>query len=359
MASLRRVLPVLALAALTLGVGQRVRGDTISSGGYTVGIFRDSTTTPVAGGVAGGVYGTLIDATNTQIGYRNPSGFDPFGAMGLNRPRDAFGLSVSGPGISVSGYADPLNVTANGGIHNIQYTPNPPPVTAGSPVTGLLLNGATPIVQIGRTFNFVPGNSNVLDVRTTLTNLTAVPLAMQFRNLTEFPLVNGQTLQDSTIANIPAPRGFVTGTSPFVYSNTAGNAPISADPTQPFIPASGTFSPPGAYGALVNLNLGTVAAFPGTPTQNDFVTFDLFYATAAPNESAAQLQQQLLGLGINFQLSGTNAATDIFGAPPGFNTGVVGLIIPPPIIPEPGTVALFGLGVASLAGWRLRRKASA
>jgi hypothetical protein len=357
MASLRRVLPVVALAAaLTLGVGQRARGDTIASGGYTVGIFRDSTTNPVAGGVPGGVYGTLIDITNGNVtGYKNPSGFDPFsgGGLGLNRPRDAFGVSAVGTGINVSGYADPLNVTANGGIHNIQYAPNPPPVTAGSPVTGLLLNGATPIVQIQRTFNFVPGNPNVLDVKTTLTNLTAVSLALSFRNLTEFTLVNGSTLQDSTIATIPGPTGPVTGTSPFVYANVPGGAPTSADPTQPFIPASGTFSPPGAYGGLVNLNLGTVAPFPGTPGSNDFVTFDLFYAVAQPNETTAQLRQQLNSLGINFQLSGTNAATDIFGAPPGFNTGVVGLQLT--AIPEPATVALFGLGLAGIACRRRRR----
>jgi hypothetical protein len=367
MADLRRSFFILALVtASAFGLSPGLRADTISTttaaGTYTVGLYS----------AGSNVFGTLIDQNNTTIGFANPKGFDPFTGGPGSTPREAYGVSVSGPGVNVSGFVDPLNLSGNGGIVNIvpvSHVTNPSSATV---VTALVNpSNSQQVLLITQNFNFVPNNPNVLQDTTTLTNLTNQFIQAHFRRLTEFTQISTQNPppvgQNNTLAIVSPPQGPVTGTTPFLFPPPPGSPPTSANPNVPFpIPASGTFSTPGAYGSGIDLNLDTLAP-PGLVNQPNSITFNMFFATSATgpdaglaagaNQSEAQLLQQLAALGINFTIAGTNSSRDEFLAPAGFNTGVVGLIIP--TIPEPATVSLLGLGLAGLAAWRRRRKASA
>jgi hypothetical protein len=262
---------------------------------------------------------------------------------------------------------DPLNASGNGGIVNIvpvSHVTNPSSATV---VTALVNpSNSQQVLLITQNFTFVPNNPNVLRDMTTLTNLTGTFLNVQFRRLTEFTQISTQNPppvgQNNTIAMVSPPQGPVTNTTPFLFPPPPGSPPTSANPTIAFpVSGSGAFNTPAAYGSGIDLGLGLLAP-PGTPNQSNTQTFNLFFATSATgpdaglpagaNQSEAQLIAQLASLGINFQIVGTNSSRDEFLAPAGFNTGVVGLQLT--AIPEPATVAVFGLGLAGLACWRRR-----
>jgi hypothetical protein len=365
MANKCRATVVLALLTISfLGVGEGARADVISSGGFSVGIFRAPTVSTPPTLTPGAVYGTLNDIPSST-GFSRPDGFDPYG---LTSQRDAYGVSA-GP---FNGYADPNNTLINrpssGGVFNI--APGFATFTANSASvrTFLTSNTGTQVLQIDQNFSFLPGNNNVLKDTITLTNITAaagIPqdLPVQFRRVTEWSMSNPNNA--NTIDTVDPIRAFVTGATPRSFGpNSVTESPNPA--TGQFVfnaPGGGVFGAPqgGDFGAGINLDLGTLLAFdnPLTPQDERVASFNYFYAVGQTDETDAQLRAQLNALGINYLITGRNGTRDA-----GFFDGLgplsaaVGVQISV-VIPEPATIALFGLGLAGLAGWRLRRKSPA
>jgi hypothetical protein len=341
------------LTVLIFGFALPGRADVLTSpGGFQVGIFRDPGN--------GKVYGTLND-TNVGVGFRRPDGFDPYIVV----PRDAYGIKA-GP---FSGYADPNNSLVNppssGGVFRIEAFS--PPAFSGSSVSiqTFLVNGAgVRVVQIDQAFSFRA--DNVLKIATTLTNLTdttrpggnALDLPLLFRRVTNFTFSNPDNVND--IVTVDPLAGFVTDATPRSFGPP--NITESPNPlTGPFVfsTSGGTFGEPDGdeLGAGMNLDLGVALAVddPSTPEDERVKSFNYYYAVNRPGQTEEELRAQLALLGINYVISGRDGNRDAGLYDPLRPLGAaVGTEFEP--VPEPGTVALLGLGVAGLIGYRWRKR---
>jgi hypothetical protein len=258
-------------------------------------------------------------------------------------PREYWGISA-GP---FHGYVDPIGGNHGFGGPLLNIAPNGPGVTPSldghsATLSLFLTNGAlvpTNVLQIDQTFSFAKvGNNvlnNVLDIHITLTNLTASALAVQYRRGIDWdiaPIPNGSVNQTVTVPPF-APPVVAATTVDLDY----------ADPTDPYVGSTpgGTTVGPGDRAGGLTIALGTLGAN-GSPS--DFTSFDIFEGISQIGESGAGLLADLNNAGANYVILGVG--------PGGINSAAIGVQVE---VPEPATLALFGLGLAGLAVWRRRR----
>jgi len=315
--------------------------------------FADVITSPGGGFMVGlsqlGTVGDVDAGYSTGFLRSGAGGFDVLGtpAQGQFLHREAWGVAAGG----ASAFIDPARDGASGNLNLLV-----PLHTTGpnrESVTIQLLNGVggTPILDVKQDFSFAA--ENVLKIHVTLTNDTTSPLSnVLFRRLMswEIPPWNGSPGSGAVDDQVVIPAF----ASPVVQASAFPND-YSGDPTT----TGGFDSPPGGQtvggnpngvadlGAVLTLNVGTLA---GTNVPNaDFTTIDIFEALNTPSQSGDGLVSELNGLGANYVILGSNAFN-----PAGTNFAALGVQVQE--IPEPATLALVGLGLAGLAGWRWRRR---
>jgi hypothetical protein len=350
------------LAGLGLTLTAEARATVIVSPSSTFFVGIGGTT--AAGQTPG--RGNLFDQS-AGIGFRRggPGGYDP---IAPGTPREAWGVSagatfgVIDPALSMS-TTNIVPVVPAGGI------PAGPVLGAGVPLMAQFAlqpaGGGPNILLITQTYSFVPDqlgqiNQNVLRIAHTIQNVSAVSQAVTFRRLVdwdtdpsfindvnEFPNV-GPTFP-APISNAP---GFGMGPNPFVDLQ-------SANPLIPLTTSVGSMGGmfgPADLGMAFTLDLGTLA--PGGTAD-----FNVFYAISRDTtQNRFMLRDQLLaidpaligGIPIGYvaiqgnTLNANSAALGLQFTPVGF------------VIPEPGSIALLGLGALGLVGyvWRRRKVAA-
>lgn len=316
---------VALLGVVGLGLCNQTYGAVITSagGGFSAGI--NTGTLAVAGG-------NLYDAV-AAVGFRRAAGaFDP---IAPGAPRESYGVSAGATG----GYVDP----------QVSIPPVLNMVPVGLPVVGPNTLSITTRLQVGVTmfltvvqdYSFVAGNENFLKISTTITNVSGSAQAVQWRRLVDFDVDPG-FLGDTV--TFPAQVAPINGAS---WNRFISG--VSSNPTVPLLdvvpPGGGTFPPVGTddVGVALNLDLGMLANGAST-------SFDYYYALNQVGQTTAQLLAQGLSLGLGYGV--TQIAPGVSG-----NTAAVFLPAGTPngAIPEPSSVALFGLGLVGVVGFAYRR----
>ncbi len=319
MMCLRSVGLSLALAA---GVGA------VSAGSASAGVI-----TSPGGGFQVGIdpRGSLFDP-NAAIGFRRAAGaFDP---IAPGTAREAYGVSAGSRG----GFVDPQS----SGVLNI--APGTATFMANSATVTSFLTAAAGgnLLQITQNFSFVPGNENVLQIATTVMNVSAGPLDSLFRRLVDFDVGAGPLLGLNDVVNADPLA------TPLVDASFNNLSVVeSANPLVPFLsstgPGGGIFGPGGGVldpGAGLTLGLGTLA--PG-----DSTTFSVFFALNQPGQSEAALRAQLQGLGVGFVITQTSSDAG------NTNVAALGTVVAQQV-PEPGALGLFAAALVGLFAWRRR-----
>lgn len=295
--------------------------------------------------------GAVIQTGNTQLGV-NDQGHLNYNGVGINYvpvgDGIAPGCACEGWGVSANGIVGWASVD-NGGINNI--------TAVNFTSTGSTATSVTQLTSLpGLTVTQQYGASAAADVflnRVTIANTTGATMTdVRYTRAMDWDIPPTEfselvTLNRGTAANL-------------LFSNNNGFA--VANPLENPEPYAGfdtnnvnfTDLGPADHGAFFTFGFGSLAA-------GQSLSFDIFYG-AAGSETAALAALGAVGAEVySFGQSSGNGAT---GTPATFLfafKGVGGTVVvpPPPTgeIPEPGTYAMLGSGLAALIAVRMRRRA--
>jgi hypothetical protein len=246
--------------------------------------------------------------------------------------------------------------------------------TASTAVSTVNINGPTgaPVLQVKHDYHPLATTPNLYEVTVSITNLSGAAIAagdLRYRRVMDWdiPTPGNEVV---SIQGVPAALGIANGNNVFRTDNNGFNSgnPLSFSSfglqNQNFTDVG-----PDDIGALFDFEFAAVA-------NGDTLTFFTYYG-AAPTKAAADVARSLVdgdptdvdvGLysyGVCASgLTGCNVPT---GAPNTFifGFGASGGVLAPPDqpgtppptgVPEPGSLALLGLGFASLAALRRRQR---
>jgi len=318
-----------ASIALRLAVAVGTTGMMVSSIESRAGVITNGTFSMGVDSVNGNIYDVP-----TGIGFRRLSdGYDP---IAPGSPREAWGISAG----TVAGFADPqdfgvVNISAGTLVINGGGT--------GATISNSLLDptGAS-LLTLTQTYNFVPGNANVVEITESITNVSGVSQLVNFARNVDWDVAPTEFNENTLVTKLGGPA---TAASFYGFENPSPLVPFGSPATV------GVVNGPADLGTGVQLNLGTLAA--GATT-----SFDIYYGLNMIGQSPAGLTAQ-----IN-TLSGSWFTSTGYSSDGDFNTATNSIVmaIGPAIssVPEPSSVALLAIGAVSCVGmtWHRRRRQS-
>jgi type IV pilus assembly protein PilY1 len=324
------VMAVISAALLSAGVANA--GAIITNGTVTLGV---NTTGEL--NVGGGTLSS--QGTTTNVGLR-------YNATNAESTADGCLCEGWGVGLKSAGLAGYANRSVgSGGLSLVSFTST--------------ANTAVSVVQVGTsllvTHNYHPSASgNLYQVDVSIKNISGAAFAagdLVYRRVMDWDIEPTAFSEYVTIDGVPGALGLANGNNIRATSDNgfATSNPLVAGGSR-YCPPNANFTDcgPSDHGALFDFEFEALVA---GATRN-FVT----YYGAAGNETDALNALSLVGAGLYSLGQSSTPGGHTTGAPNTFMFGFGGkggILTPPPSdVPEPGSLALAGLGMLSLLAMR-------
>lgn len=332
--TIKKTTVAVAVAGLALmSAGAANAGAIITNGTVTLGV-NNSGELNVAGGVP-----SLSGTTTVGLRYNaNQAESTADGCL-------CEGWGVGLRSLGIAGYAN--QSAGSGGYSQISFTS-----TATTAVS---------VVQIGSsmlvTHNYHPSaTANLYQVDVSVKNISGVAFSagdLVYRRVMDWDIQPTAFSEYVTIAGVPVALGLANGNN---VRGTSDNGFANSNP----LTAAGTIScasntnfadcGPADHGALFDFEFEGLA----DKATREFTTF---YG-AAGNETDALNALSLVGAGLYSLGQASTPGGAASGTPNTFMFGFGGsggILVPPISVPEPGSLALAGLGMLSLLAMRRRK----
>jgi hypothetical protein len=264
----------------------------------------DGTLTNASGSFIAGINSDGSLYTNTSgVGIQRTA--DDFDPLAPGTPRDSFGVAAGG----VSGYADEFDFGVSNLVANSPLTFGAGNTTASD--SFFLNNGSGNILEVTESYSFVGPQSNIVDVHTTLTNVSGSATDVMYSHDVDWDVAPTEDFEITSASPGAFPSPITDGSS-YGFENP--------DPTIPFISStSGTTGPfgPGDLGGGFKADFGSVA-------NGASVSFDVLEGISDSTQTNADLTAEVQALGATYSLTTYNS--DNSGPPAGINSAVLAFV---------------------------------